>query len=57
MARKINNLKIFVGPHLKKESFEVKDDFIKILKNKINFRRIYIELRKNKKFFDFSKLD
>ena len=28
------NINIFVGPHLKKNSFEVKDDFIKILKEK-----------------------
>ncbi len=55
-GEKINNLRIFVGPHLKKESFEVKDDFIKILKNKINCSEEFIKLKKNKKFFDFSKL-
>ena len=30
----IENLAVFVGPHLKKTSFEVKEDFIEILKKK-----------------------
>ena len=52
----IENLAVFVGPHLKTKSFEVKEDFIEILKKKVNYFDNFI-IRINKSFFfDFSKL-
>ena len=50
------NLNIFVGPHLKKNSFEVKNDFISsIQKKKIN-PELFTEKKEGKIYFDFSKL-
>ena len=55
-GEKENNIKIYVGPHLKKASFEVKDDFIQDLrKNVYNFED-YISLEEKKIKFDFSRL-
>jgi len=51
----INELKFFVGPHLKKKSFEVKSDFINILKKKNFDSQKFIDNKGEKKFFDFSK--
>ena len=50
----IKDMQFFVGPHLKKKSFEIKDDFIQIMRKKTSNYLIYISKRKNKKFFDFS---
>ncbi len=56
LGEDILNLNVFVGPHLKKNSFEVKTDFLEFLQEKIHNYEIFI-VRKNKKFFfDFSKL-
>ena len=56
LGENIINLNVFVGPHLKQNSFEVKSDFLKFLKERINNYEIFI-LKKNKRFFfDFSKL-
>ena len=52
----IENLAVFVGPHLKKKSFEVKEDFIEILKKKVNYFDNFIEKSNKCFFFDFSKL-
>ena len=56
LGEKEDNLKVFVGPHLKRESFEVKKDFIKFLKSKIKNAENFIILKKELLFFDFSKL-
>lgn len=52
----IKNLAVFVGPHLKKSSFEVKEGFIEILKSKVNNYQNFVEEKNRKKKFDFSKL-
>ena len=50
-SRKLN---FFIGPHIKKKSFEVKKDFIsKFLKQNINFKKFIIK-EKESYFFDFS---
>ena len=55
-GEKENSIKIYIGPHLKKTSFEVKDDFIQDLrKNVYNFED-YISLEEKKIKFDFSRL-
>lgn len=55
-GEKIDNISVFVGPHLKKYSFEVQKDFIDNLKEKTaNFNRYILEFN-SKTFFDFSKL-
>ena len=45
------NLKIFVGPHLKLNSFEVKDDFVEKIKKLKNFSN-YLKENKNKIFLN-----
>ncbi len=52
----LRNMQFFVGPHLKKKSFEIKDDFIEILRKKTSNYSNYISMRNNSKFFDFSCL-
>ena len=49
------NLKIFVGPHLKLNSFEVKDDFVEKIKKLKNFSN-YLKENKNKIFFNYTQL-
>ena len=51
-----NHLKVFVGPHLLMDSFEVKKDFIDNIKNKIKNYDNFIESRRQKKIFNFSGL-
>ncbi len=51
-----NNLHLFVGPHLKKKSFEVKNDFISFIKKKKINVELFTEKNKGKIYFDFSKL-
>ncbi|MEC8265423.1 MAG: peptidoglycan editing factor PgeF [Pseudomonadota bacterium] len=49
----ISDLQIFIGPHLKKKSFEVKKNFVsKFFKN--NNSRKFIVKKKEQYFFDFS---
>ena len=49
-----DDLNFFIGPHIKKESFEVKKDFIlKLLNKNENFKK-FITKKRNKFFFDFS---
>ena len=48
-GEKENNIKIYVGPHLKKTSFEVKDDFIQDLKKNVYNFEDYISLEEKKK--------
>jgi len=50
------NLNVFVGPHLKKVSFEVKSDFISIFKNKVIKHDEFLFEKNKKIYFDFSKL-
>ena len=48
------DINFFIGPHIKKESFEVKEDFVsKLLEQNINFKK-FITKKNNKYFFDFS---
>ena len=54
-GEKIEKLSVFVGPHLKEYSFEVKKDFIEILKKKVDHER-FINNVNERFFFDFSKL-
>ena len=56
LGEKESNLNVFVGPHLKKKSFEIKDDFIMVLKKKIKDYEEFIIKKDNDKFFDFSGL-
>ena len=55
LGEKIEKLNVFVGPHLKEQSFEVKNDFIEILKKKV-VHDIFINKKDDKYYFDFSKL-
>ncbi len=51
-----NDLNVFVGPHLCLDSFEVKKDFVEIIKKKIkNYDNFIINNRQTKKF-NFSSL-
>ena len=52
----LKNLHFFVGPHLNKSSFEVKKDFIIIMKNFDLSPKKFLEEKNNRIFFDFSKL-
>jgi len=55
MGEKTYELSIHIGPHLKKESFEIQSNFFKILKKfKINDQE-YIFSSKKKIFFNFTK--
>ena len=54
-GEKIEKLNVFVGPHLKEYSFEVKKDFIEILKKKVDHER-FINNVNERFYFDFSKL-
>jgi hypothetical protein len=54
-GERIEDLKVVVGPHLKKRSFEVKVDFIKNLKKNVGNFEEFITKKMNKKFFDFSQ--
>lgn len=56
LGEKKQNLNIFVGPHLKQKSFEVKDDFIQILKKNILEYERFIKKENSCNFFDFSGL-
>ncbi len=49
-------IRVFVGPHLKRKSFEVKDDFIQILKKNVDDFENYINLEEKKIKFDLSRL-
>ena len=55
-GEKMKDLRIFVGPHLKKNSFEVKDDFIEEFNSKFQNFEKFLKISENKKFFDFSKI-
>ena len=50
------NISIFVGPHLKKDSFEVKNDFLNNLKKSNIKVDKYISKLDENYFFDFTKL-
>ena len=50
------DLHLFVGPHLKKNSFEVKGDFISLIQKKKINPELFTEKREGKIYFDFSKL-
>ena len=52
----LKNLKVFVGPHLKTKSFEIKNDFVDLLRKKIPDYKSYILREKNIMKFDFSSL-
>ena len=52
----LENLKVFVGPHLKTKSFEIKNDFVDLLRKKIPDYKSYILREKNIMKFDFSSL-
>ncbi len=52
----LENLKVFVGPHLKTKSFEIKNDFVNLLSKKIPDYQNYILRKKNIMKFDFSSL-
>ena len=52
----LENLKVFVGPHLKTKSFEIKNDFVELLSKKIPDYKNYILRKKNIMKFDFSSL-
>lgn len=54
-GEKIEKLNVFVGPHLKEYSFEVKKDFIEILKKKVDHER-FINNVNERFYFNFSKL-
>ena len=55
IGEKTHELSIYIGPHLKKESFEVQPNFFKMLKKfKINNQK-YIFSFKRKIFFNFTK--
>ncbi len=56
LGEKAENLKVCVGPHLKRDSFEIKKDFIKLLKSKIKNYKNFIVKKKELLFFDFSRL-
>ncbi len=56
LGEKEQYLKVYVGPHLKRESFEVKDDFIQFFKTKIDHYEEFIIIKKKIFFLDFSKL-
>ena len=45
------DLNIFVGPHLKKDSFEVKNDFISLIKKKKINPKLFIEKKEEIFFF------
>lgn len=49
------NISVIVGPHIKKESFEVRNDFLNNLKEIGINQKLYIEKRNNLFFFDLSK--
>ena len=53
-GEKIHNFYIFIGPHLMKSSFEIKNDFLNLLLGKSKQNEKYIDEFENKKFFDFS---
>jgi len=50
------NLHLFIGPHLKKNSFEVKSDFISLIQKKKINPELFTEKKEGKIYFDFSKL-
>ena len=50
------NISVFIGPHLKKDSFEVKGDFLDTLKKSNIKVDKYISRRAENYFFDFTKL-
>lgn len=50
------NLHLFIGPHLKKNSFEVKSDFILMMQKKKINPELFTEKKKGIIYFDFSKL-
>ncbi len=52
----LKNLKVFVGPHLKTKSFEIKNDFVDLLRKKIPDYQNYIFRKKNIMKFNFSSL-
>ena len=55
-GEKIEDISIFVGPHLTKHSFKVQADFIHKLKAKVRDFDKYIIKLNSKTFFDFSGL-
>ena len=56
LGEKVNDLKVFVGPHLSMDSFEVKSDFVENIEKKIKNYENFIENKRQKKFFNFSGL-
>ena len=56
LGEKVNDLKVFVGPHLSMNSFEVKSDFVDNIKNKIKNYDFFIDNNRKKKNFNFSGL-
>ena len=54
-GEKKENIKFFIGPHLKFKSFEVQRDFIENIKQIKNFS-IYLKENQNKIFFNYTKL-
>ena len=54
-GEKKENIKFFIGPHLKFKSFEVQSDFIENIKQLKNFS-IYLKENQNKIFFNYTKL-
>lgn len=51
----IKEIKAVIGPHLKVDNFEVKDDFIKILENNNLYALKFVLKKDNKFFFDITK--
>lgn len=56
LGEKKKDLSVFVGPHLGKDSFEVKRDFVENIKQKIENYTNFIEKKSNKKIFNFTGL-
>ncbi|MEE2694902.1 MAG: peptidoglycan editing factor PgeF [Pseudomonadota bacterium] len=54
-GERIEFLKVVVGPHLKKQSFEVKNDFIEDIKKSVKDSEKFLTRNKERIFFDFSK--
>ena len=54
-GEKKQNIKFFIGPHLKFKSFEIQSDFIENIKMLKNFS-IYLKEKQNKIFFNYTKL-
>ena len=54
-GERLKDIKVFVGPHLGKESFEVRSDFISNL-SQYSKSEYFIENKNNRTFFNFTKM-